>query len=170
MRQPADVADLFRQAMQRYPAAVTVVTTDGPEGPAGLMATAVCSLSAEPPSILICVNRTATAHDAILRNGIIGVSLVPQEDEAFAATFAKAKGADRFLPATCWTRLQTGAPIYAGATLAFDCTITQVVPAHTHSVIFAEIRDILIPEGCAPDALLWHGRGFARLAPAEAQA
>ena len=66
----------FKEAMGRFAGAVTAITTFANEQPAGLIATAVCSLSCEPPSVIVCVNKTASAHDLILNNGYFGVSLL----------------------------------------------------------------------------------------------
>lgn len=162
-----DIQHVFKTAMQRFPAAVTLVATRSHEGASGLTATAVCSLSADPPSLLICVNRSASAHDAILKSGIVGVSLLPQDDEAFADRFSKAKGSDRFQPEEKWTTLITGAPVYRNAAVAFDCRTTQVSPAYTHSVIFAEVVAIRVGEEGEQGCLMWHGKGFARLAAAQ---
>lgn len=145
--------------MQRFPGPVTAITTIENGIPAGLMATAVCSLSAEPPSLIACVNKTASAHDTIIRQGFFGVSVLPDTFKAFANHFARAKGADRFEGAL-WTFQETGAPLLSGATVAFDCRIAQVHDGYSHSIIIGLIQDILLPNDNADKCLLWHRRGF----------
>ncbi|MDG4890117.1 MULTISPECIES: flavin reductase family protein [unclassified Mesorhizobium] len=156
-------SDDFREAMQRFPGPVTAITTIEDGIPAGLMATAVCSLSADPPSLIACVNKTATAHDAILRQGFFGVSVLPDALKAFADHFARARGADRFEGAL-WIMQTTGAPLLAGATVAFDCRIAKVHEGFSHSILIGVIHDILLPNENANRCLLWHRKGFVSVA------
>lgn len=148
--------------MQRFPASATAITTLDDGVFAGLMATAVCSLSAEPPSLVVCVNRDATAHDAILRAGILGVSLIPDHAEALAAHFAQTKGAARFDRGN-WTTIETGAPILADAPVAFDCRIARVHDGYTHSIIVADVHAFHFGESAASDGLIWYRRAFAKI-------
>lgn len=158
----------FTTAMSRFPAAVTLIAAQTEHGPVGLMATAVCSLSADPPSLVLCINRSASAHDRIVECGGVGVSLIPEAHEVFATDFARSKGATRFAEAARWETLESGAFIYRGSPVAFDCRITKVVAAHTHSVIVTDIADIhLSGDEDASRCLLWHGRAFARFMPAQ---
>lgn len=161
MTRPIDPAR-FREAMQRLAAPVTAITTRDGDTPAGLMATAVCSLSADPPSLIVCVNRSATAHDAILRAGVLGVSLFPEGAVDYAGHFASAKGAARFETAD-WIDRVTGAPILASAPVAFDCKIATYHEGYSHTIIIAEIVDIHFSEDTDPACLIWHKRGFVTL-------
>src|SRR5687767_10891077 len=110
--------------MQRFAGPVTAITTMENGTPSGLMATAVCSLSAEPPSLIICINKSASAHDTVLRQGFFGVSVLPDNQKAFAEHFARAKGTDRFEGAL-WIVQETGAPLLASASVAFDCRVAK---------------------------------------------
>lgn len=154
--------DNFRVAMQRFAASATAITTLDDEVFAGLMATAVCSLSAEPPSLVVCVNRDATAHDAILRSGILGVSLIPDNAEELAVHFAQAKGVARFEKGN-WTTLETGVPILLDAPVAFDCRISQVYDGYSHSIIVADIQAFHFAGLPDLDCLIWYRRAFAKL-------
>ena len=86
----------FKEAMGRFAGAITAITTFADDQPAGMIATAVCSLSAEPPSVIVCVNKSASAHDLILNNGYFGVSLLSPGHAHVVNQFNTAKGADRF--------------------------------------------------------------------------
>lgn len=154
--------DDFRAAMQRFAASATAITTLDDGAFAGLMATAVCSLSADPPSLVVCVNREATAHDAILRSGILGVSLIPDNAEELALHFAQTKGMARFEKGN-WAALETGAPILLDAPVAFDCRISQVYDGYSHSIIVADIKAFHFAEPSDLDCLIWYRRAFARL-------
>jgi flavin reductase len=156
-------ADDFREAMQRFAGPVTAITTIENGVPSGLMATAVCSLSADPPSLIVCINKNATAHDTVLRQGFFGVSVLPDTQKAFAEHFARAKGTDRFEGAL-WTIQETGAPLLAGASVAFDCRIASHYDGYSHTILVGTIQDILLPNENADHCMLWHRQGFMRVA------
>ncbi|MDT6942530.1 flavin reductase family protein [Brucella pseudogrignonensis] len=157
----------FREAMQRFAGPVTTITTIENGIPTGLMATAVCSLSASPPSLIVCINKTASAHDTILRQGFLGVSVLPDTMLPYADHFARAKGVDRFEGAL-WSFQETGAPLLAGSTVAFDCRIVTTHDGFSHTIVVAIIHDILLPNVDADRCLLWHRQGFVSLAGKQA--
>ena len=79
---------IFREAMSRLGAAVHVITTDGPRGKTGFTATAVCSVSDAPPTLLVCLNRGATSMPILRGNGVFCVNTLRAGDELIADTFA----------------------------------------------------------------------------------
>lgn len=130
-------AATFRACMRQVPGAVTVVTTvhEGMRG--GLTATAVCSVSAEPPQMLVCVNRASSAEAVIVSAGRFGVSFLSHEQELVANAFAASLD-DRFDHAE-WTELGSGVPVLQGAAAAFDCVVVQMVQAGTHTIFIGAI-------------------------------
>src|SRR5476649_1971230 len=115
--------DVFRRAMRRVASTVHVLTTLHQGRRFGLTATAVCSLSIDPPSLLVCVNRTSEAHDAIVASRRICINVLAEGQSAVAARFSGAfgdKGEERFVEAT-WYALATGAPALVDAAAVFDC-------------------------------------------------
>src|SRR6266852_5358763 len=91
-RPPESVdAERYRDAMRRVPTAVTIVTSLFEDEANGLTATAVCSVSADPPQVLICVNREATAHSLIVRSRGFVVNFLSEEHEERARRFSRAK-------------------------------------------------------------------------------
>lgn len=151
----------FRDAMARLGAAVNVVTTDGAGGRTGFTASAVCSVTDEPPTLLVCLNRASRGSAAFQANGVMCVNTLAAGQDALSDAFAGKGGLDadgRFAMAG-WTRLATGAPVLEDAAIvAFDCRITEVVEKGTHSVLFGEIQ--AIRQGKAGGALIWYGRGY----------
>ncbi len=149
----------YREAMARFGAAVSVVTTDGPAGRRGFTASAVCSVTDDPPTLLVCVNRQNDSHPALLANGVLCVNTLAAGQEELSALFggAVAEQAVRFAAGT-WYVLQTGAPVLQGAVVAFDCRIVQVTEIGTHSVIFGHV--MAIRHGSAHDGLIYFGRGY----------
>jgi flavin reductase len=134
----------FRDAMARLGAAVNVVTTDGEGGRAGFTASAVCSVTDEPPTLLVCLNRTASSNAVFLRNMVLCVNTLAAPQRELSNVFAGLTGldgADRFGVGR-WGRLVTGAPVLEDALVAFDCRVVEVVVKGTHSVLFAEVQAI----------------------------
>ena len=149
--------------MASFASGVTAITTREADQCMGLIATSVCSLSAAPPSLIICVNKSASAHDVILRQKYFAVNLLADNQKSVAQRFASYKGADRFEPAL-WTSLSTGAPILRDALVAFDCTVLAVHDGFSHSIIVGEIIEAQLGATETGSCLLWHQRDFARSA------
>jgi flavin reductase len=151
----------FRDAMARLGAAVNVVTTDGAAGRAGLTASAVCSVTDDPPTLLVCLNRSSRASALFKRNGVLCVNTLAAGQDALSDVFAgkgRMEPEDRFASAR-WTRLATGAPVLEdAAVVSFDCRIAEIVEKGTHSVLFAEIEGIR--QGAEGGALIWYGRDY----------
>lgn len=149
--------------MRLLAAGVTLVTTASDEGGrAGLTATAVCSVSAEPPQLLVCVNRGAEAHDLLMVGGRLAVSLLDAAQSDLADLFAGRTGVHgegRF-EAGRWTTLTTGAPVLADGLACFDCRVTSALPAGSHTIFLARVLATSVRfEPGAPLAYLDGGYG-----------
>jgi flavin reductase len=134
----------FRDAMARLGAAVNVITTGGPAGRGGFTASAVCSVTDEPPTLLVCMNRNATAAPVLKANGNVCVNVVAAGQKEVAMVFAgvtKCTMEERFDAGT-WASLATGAPVLQGAVVSFDCRVAEIVEKGTHCVVFAEVAGI----------------------------
>ncbi|AVF38899.1 flavin reductase [Pandoraea apista] len=154
----------FQQAMATFPGGITAVTTRSADGPIGMIATAVCSVSAEPPSILVCVHKSASVHDAILDAGCFAVNLLSTGHRELVARFAQQQGAERFEP-HLWAPLKTGAPTLAGAALTLDCTLLDTHDGYSHTIIVGAVAATKINRSADTGCLLWHDRTFARSSP-----
>jgi flavin reductase len=152
----------YREAMARFGAAVSIVTTDGAAGRFGFTASAVTSVTDDPPTLLVCVNRKNDSHPALIANGVLCVSTLAASQEEISNTFGgrEATQEARFA-AGHWHALATGAPALLGAVVAFDCRVVQVTEIGTHSVVFAEV--VAIEHGSEHDGLVYFGRGYHRL-------
>lgn len=150
----------FRDAMARLGAAVTVVTTDGPAGRAGFTASAVCSVTDTPPTLLVCMNRNSRLNPTVKENGRLCVNVLAATQQHLSDRFAGFTGvdsADRF-GADEWLTLATGAPVLMDAVASLDCEVEEVLEKGTHSVIFAGVRAIRL--GAAGPALIWFSRDY----------
>ncbi|MCB1404811.1 MAG: flavin reductase [Rhodobacteraceae bacterium] len=156
----------FRTAMARFPGAVTIITTRSDQGRRGITATAVCSVSADPPSLLVCVNRATGTCQGILDSGRFAVNLLPDPSGALAMCFAGAGGVtgeDKFAQGA-WRGDAHGVPVLDDARVAFSCEVAESLTAGTHQVFIGKIVEIChgAEDG---DALIYEQSRFHRLAP-----
>jgi len=159
---PVDPA-AFKAGMRCLASGVTIITTihDGQRG--GLTATAVCSLSVEPPQLLVCISHKAEAHDIIHRGSVLCVNLLARQHHGLAARFAGQTGvvgAARFAEGT-WSSLRTGAPVLDGAVASFDCLVAERVESATHSIFIGRVVDVRVRPDLQP--LIYAGGGYAEL-------
>lgn len=151
----------FRDAMARLGAAVNVITTGGAAGRAGFTASAVCSVTDDPQTLLVCMNRGASAAPAVRANGVLCVNVLAAGQKHTAMVFAgttKCTMEERFASGA-WDRLATGAPVLQGAVVAFDCRVADMVEKGTHIVVFAAVK--AIRQGSRKDAgLIYFGRDY----------
>jgi flavin reductase len=153
----------FREAMCRLGAAVHVVTTAGPGGKAGATATAVCSVSDAPPTLLMCLNRRSQTNPVVVENGVFCVNTLGHGAAEMADIFAGRtglQGSDRFATGE-WSVLMTGSPVLASAVVAFDCRIVEVRAVASHNVFFGAVEAVRL--GPSGPALVYHERAYKRV-------
>jgi len=152
---------VFRDAMACLGAAVNIITTDGPAGQAGFTASAVCSVTDSPPTLLVCLNRGASVWPVFNDNRTLCVNTLSAGQETLSNLFGgKTPMADRFAAAE-WQTGATGCPRLADALASFDCRISQVVSVGTHDILFCEI--VAITRHPVPQGLVWFDRGYHAL-------
>ena len=159
--------DAFREALRKVAGSVTVVTTRGTDGSRrGVTATAVCSLSMDPPALLACINRTTWVGQLAPASGNFAVNVLTADQEEVARAFAGFSGLageDRFQVGR-WVEGETGAPMLEGALAAFDCRLDAAIDHTTHAVLFGAVVGVGRHPGRA-QALLWVDGGFAATPP-----
>ncbi len=160
--------------MRRFAGAVCIVATGAPGRRAGMTATAVCSVSAEPPRLLVCANANGSAHEPIVRNGRLSINLLREGGDALAHRFggmaAGVSGDARFAEGR-WL-MHSGVPLLEDACATFVCEVGRVIPASTHSIFLCDVVDVLCPDADAADGrecLLYVDGGFRSLASAGQQ-
>lgn len=138
---PSVDADLFRRAMRLPATAVTVIASGSEGARVGLTASAVCSLSDSPPMVLVCVNRSSHALEAIRRNASFSVNFLAADQQETAEIFAGRKGLygeDRFVAGE-WQRLISGAPVMTQGLASFDCLLEVEHDSPTHAILIGRI-------------------------------
>jgi len=154
---------VFREAMSRLGAAVHVITTDGPSGKTGFTATAVCSVSDAPPTLLVCLNRGATSMPILRGNGVFCVNTLRAGDELIADTFAgrtQVARESRF-DAGEWKALATGSPALMSAVIACDCRVIEIKAVASHDIYFGMVE--AIHQGEPGPALVYHDRLYKQV-------
>jgi flavin reductase (DIM6/NTAB) family NADH-FMN oxidoreductase RutF len=152
----------YLSAIAHHVASVCVITTEVDGERFGMTATAVSSVSAEPPRLLVCVNKSGMTHEKIVAIGRFAVNVLAEGQDKVAMVFAGLHGlrGDRFATGE-WTTLRTGAPILVGASAAFDCVLAEVSQQSTHSVLFGDV--VATQHRVGQDTLLYGARRFRQL-------
>jgi flavin reductase len=153
--------DQFIEGMSRAATSVTIVTTDGPGGRFGVTVSAMSSVSADRPALLVCVHRASPACAAIKANGSLCVNLLRDDQSDISDRFAgrdRPADGDKF-GGVDWRRLATGAPALDAALVAFDCTVMKEIDWGTHTVFIADVVDTELADGGRP--LIYTQRRYA---------
>jgi len=132
-------ADAFKAVMRKLAATVTVVTVQGAGGRTGLTATAVCSVSAEPPQLLCCINRGASPLDDIRHARVFAVNIPQHRD--LAERFAREPSGETRFAAGNWSTGPAGAPVLADATAWFECRLVDLIEAGSHAIAIGLVTD-----------------------------
>ena len=157
--------DAFRAAMRRLAGAVNIVTSASGDRRAGMTATAVCSVSADPPTILVCINRHAATRDVVVASGVFCVNILRAEDWELSTAFGGAMPAEQRFGSRHWSVEGTGAPVLADALCALDCCVVQTIEHATHSIFLGVVR--FVSTGTAGMPLIYSSGTYARVAALE---
>lgn len=134
---PVVDAEAFRAVMRQLVGSVAVITTEGNGALHGFTATAVCSVCATPPTILIVVNKSARTHPHIDSRGVFAVNILADNQKAIAQHFST-KGDDQFSSVN-YTLSNRGVPLLKGAVAHLECEIQDKIPIGTHTVFVAQV-------------------------------
>jgi flavin reductase ActVB len=148
----------FRQALSQFAAGVTVVTTRCADGsPRGLTVTAFCSVSLDPPLVLVSIDNRSEAHDGFA-SGTFAISVLAEGQEEVSRRFA-APGPDKF--AEGCVAGGNGLLLVPDALAHLECRVVAVVPGGDHTIYLGQVESATVREG---RPLVYHGRGYRRLA------
>ncbi|MCB1341529.1 MAG: flavin reductase [Pseudooceanicola sp.] len=152
----------YIDAIAQHVSSVCVITTEVDGQRFGLTATAVSSVSADPPRLLVCINKSGLTHDKVLAAGHFCVNVLAEHQDVVAMVFAGMGGArdDRFATGE-WTTLKTGAPALVGAAAVFDCVLGETSGQATHTVLFGDVVATSHVKG--QDTLLYGVRRFRQM-------
>ena len=152
-------ADNFRTVMRQLVGSVTVITTEEGGALYGFTATAVCSVCAAPPTILIVVNKSARTHPHIDQKGVFAVNILAKDQKDIAQHFAL-KSDDQF-NSIKYSVSERGVPILDGVSAHLECEIKHRIPIGTHTIFIGEV----IGTGARPCApLVYHDAQYGLVA------
>lgn len=149
----------FRTAFRHLAGGVSVITVGQGEDRTGMTATSVSSLSAEPPTLLFCVNCGSSTFPAIERYRAFGVNFLDATQKQVADRFAGRqgeKGPQRYEGAS-WTSAVTGAPLLVGGLAALDCEVEEMIDRHSHSLVIGRVRAVRLGRGNDAALVYWRG-------------
>lgn len=150
----------YRDAMANFAGAVHIITTDGPAGRRGVTVIAACSVSDDPPTILVCLNRENEKNDVFRDNGVFALNTLAAEHQSLSADFAGLTGKPpetRFV-AEDWETISTGSPTLKNALAVFDCEVMEAKDFATHRVLFGRVTGLRVGDNLPP--LLYHRRAY----------
>ena len=128
---------VFRDVVGRFTSGVTVVTTTVEGRRFGTTASAMSSLSMDPPMLLICLNRSSDTQAAVVKAGTFAVNILSDRQKALAGQFAS-KGGDKFTGVATRTG-STGCPLINGSLATLECRTVETVAGGTHTVFLAQV-------------------------------
>lgn len=150
----------YRDAMSRFAGAVHVVTTGGSAGPRGTTVIAACSVSDQPPTVLVCVNGSNPSNRLFMDNGVFALNTLAAEHQDISIAFSGITGlsTEQRFALGRWDTIATGAPTLQGALAVFDCELFEAKEMATHRILFGRVKGLRV--GALPRPLIYHDRGY----------
>jgi flavin reductase (DIM6/NTAB) family NADH-FMN oxidoreductase RutF len=160
--EPEVTASDFRGAMRQLTGGVSVITTGKGRDISGMTVTSVSSLSVDPPSLIVSLNRESSSWPLVKRYGFFGVNILASDQIEIAERFTGKgglKGADRFTGAR-WNTRASGVPLLADALSSIDCEVEDIVERHSHAIVIGRVLDVAVSARTAALAY-WQGQYVA---------
>ena len=151
----------FRDAMSLLTTAVNIVTTKGRTGAHGFTASAVCSVTDTPPTLLVCMNQTSRSHAHFIENKTLSVNVLGAQHESISNAFASKLSSQERFEYGSWSQLKTGAPLLEDALVSFDCEIEDIQQVGTHSVFMCRV--VAIRQSEQEESLVYFNRAYSRV-------
>jgi flavin reductase len=152
----------FKAGMRALAGAVNIITSANAGHRYGMTATAVCSATADPPTVLVCINKLATTYGAVAKSGVFCVNVLRAEDWELSTTFSGAQTGEARFKSRDWTRLATGSPVLIDALVSFDCRVVKQMTHGSHTVFLGQVEQVLLGKKGKP--LLYSEGQYAKLA------
>lgn len=135
----------FREAMARFPSGVTIVTTHDESGhPRGFTASSFCSVSAEPPLVLVCLAKSANSYPLFAHNDRFAISILQADHVDLARRFAS-KNVDKFASGG-FVRTPRGATVLEDALAVVECSVNRRYEAGDHMIMVGEVEQVLLAD------------------------
>jgi flavin reductase (DIM6/NTAB) family NADH-FMN oxidoreductase RutF len=138
---PEDLPATFRAAMRRLAASVAIVVARGEDGPIGMAATSITSLTVDPPALLVCVNRATSLHALLVPTAPLSVNLLSRHQREISAAFGGEVQRDKRFGIGMWREGENGLPELAEAQANLSCVIDAMLAYGTHSIVIARVLE-----------------------------
>ena len=138
--------DEFKDALSRFASGVTVVSTKDANGKLhGITVSAFCSVSLEPPMVLICIEKTTVSHYAFEESGVFVVNILSASQSSTSERFA-APFEDKFKDTEFYPGID-GIPILKGALASLECRLTYSYHGGDHSIFVGQVENVITQDG-----------------------
>ena len=147
--------DDFRRVLSQFATGVTILTTtDGDGRPTGLTASAFCSVSLDPPLVLVCVDHKSQSYPALRDSQRFAVNVLTTEQEAASRRFASTR-LDKF-DAVAFTLGELGVPLIDGALAQLECVTVSAYVEGDHTIFVGRVERARV--GAGEPLLYFRGR------------
>jgi flavin reductase (DIM6/NTAB) family NADH-FMN oxidoreductase RutF len=136
--------DDFRRAMRQLAGGVSVITVGRGNDITGMTVTSVSSLSIDPPTLIVSINRESSSWPLLRQHGFFGVNILTADQLDIAERFTGKgglKGADRFTGAQ-WVAGVSGVPLLVDALAAVDCEVEEIIERHSHAIVIGRVLEL----------------------------
>jgi flavin reductase (DIM6/NTAB) family NADH-FMN oxidoreductase RutF len=155
-------AEQYKLGMRSLAHAVNIITASHGGHRYGMTATAVCSATAEPPTVLVCLNRNSATHAGVSHSKAFCVNVLRAEDSELSNLFSGAQSGERRFKSREWSKLATGSPVLVDALVSFDCRVMKKLPHGTHTIFLGQVEQVLFGKKGRP--LLYSDGQYSKLA------
>jgi flavin reductase (DIM6/NTAB) family NADH-FMN oxidoreductase RutF len=154
-------AEQYKLGMRSLAHAVNVITASHSGHRYGMTATAVCSATADPPTVLVCLNRNSATHGGVTRSKAFCVNVLRAEDSEVSNLFSGAQSGEGRFKAREWSRLATGSPVLVDALVSFDCHVVKKLAYGSHTIFLGQVEQVLFGKKGRP--LLYSEGQYSKL-------
>lgn len=152
--------DEFRSALSRFASGVTVVTTMDHSGRFhGITVSAFCSVSLEPPLVLVCIEKTTSSHTALVETGRFTVNILSAEEARLSEHFASL--IEDKLDGIAHETGENGIPYLSNSLVTMECRLFKSLEGGDHSIFLGEVENTIIRDG---DPLVYFRGGYRAIA------
>lgn len=152
-------ADEFRGAMRHLAGGVSIITGGRGRDISGMTVTSATSLTVEPPTLIVAINRAASTLPLLRRYGAFGVNVLAGDQREVAERFTGKGGhtrAERFAGSS-WIAGPAGVPLLKGSLAAIGCEVEEIIERHSHAIVLGHVVSVVASE--ASSALIyWRGQ------------
>lgn len=150
----------FKEALRGWASGVTVVTSRAGHRVHGMTVSAFSSVSADPPLVLVCANRSSTTHSVIEEGGVFAVNILAAHQRDVSDVFASAELEDSRLERVPWTEGNTGAPLLAEALASLECSVRSAHREGSHTIYIGQVEAVHLSDA---SPLLYYRGGYRSL-------